>query len=135
MNQINLIEPAPANPPAEPLEHGGYLPSGTAIYNDRQIPVTYAHEHGMRTLRLPVLFWLMDMVTEALEVGPVHWLDLLKTGWPVDPGTLAKHLSLMEGIGLISSEPVFYGSESPALGNYRGYHNRYYLAGKQLEAA
>lgn len=135
MNQINLIEPAPADPPAEKLEHGGYLPCGKALYRGHLAPVAYLHDHGMRTLRLPVLFWLMDMVIEALADGPVHWLDLLKTGWPVNPGTLSKHLGLMESIGLISAEPVFYGSESPAQGNYRGYHNRYHLVTEKLEAA
>lgn len=137
MNQINLIEDAPAavNPSAAQIESGGYSPDGKAIYRGRQVPVTYTHHHGMSVLQLPVLFWLMDLVIEELQAGPVHWLDLLKTGFPVDPDTLSKHLGLLEHIGLIVAEPVFFGSRSPAEGNYRGFHNQYLLAAGQAEAA
>lgn len=136
MNQINLIEEAPlVNPPAEQIESGGYSPGGMVIYRGCQAPVTYMHQHGMSTLRLPVLFWLMDLVIEELRARPLHWLDMLTVGFPVDPFTLSKHLELMESIGLISAEPVYYGSASPAEGNYRGYHNRYHLAAGQAEAA
>ena len=134
MNQIELIEET-VNPPARAPGSGGYVPAGQHIYRGRQVPATYADQHGMRCFRSPVLPWLMDLVIEELRNGPVHWLDMVRVGWPVDSDTLSWHLRLMREVGLIEAEPVYYGSRSPREGNYRGYHNCYFLAGRQQEAA
>ncbi|WP_375191849.1 winged helix-turn-helix domain-containing protein [Marinobacter sp.] len=132
MNQIELIED-PVTSPAP--ESGGYAPTGKHIYRGRQVPATYADEHGMRRFRSPVLLWLMDLVIDQLRQGPMHWLEIAKVGWPVDSATLSRHLDLMRDVGLIESEPVYYGSRSPREGNYRGYQHRFYLADRQQEAA
>lgn len=125
MNQTDLF---PADPPAPAFEHGGYMPPAVQLYRGHEFPRNYLELHGMRTWRVPTLFWLMDLVIEALQAGPVHWYDLWRTfNVPVDTFTLSRHLDLMESRGLIHAETVYFGSSSPHLGNYQGFQYRYSL--------
>tara|TARA_R100001244_G_scaffold63164_6_gene52510 strand:+ start:3910 stop:4314 length:405 start_codon:yes stop_codon:yes gene_type:complete len=129
MNQAELFL---EDPPAPEIEHGGYLPPALHIYRGHELSTTYMVLHGMTKWRVPTLFWLMDLIIEALQAGPVHWHNLCRTfNVPVDTDTLSRHLTLMETRGLIHAEPVYYGSSSPHLGNYRGFQYRYSLTGNR----
>jgi hypothetical protein len=104
------------------------MPPAVQVYRGHEFPTTYLDAHGMRTLRVPTLFWLMDRVTGALISGSVHWYDLAPlVGAPVNAFTLSRNLELMESRGLIHAEPVYFGSSSPHLGNYQGFQYRYSL--------
>ncbi|WP_405418730.1 hypothetical protein [Marinobacter flavimaris] len=125
MNQAELFS---VDPPVPEVEHGGYMPPATRIYRVEEFPARYKEARGMRTFDVPTLFWLMDRVLEVLEGGPVHWYDMGKAiGLPVDTSTLSWHLGLMANYGLIHAEPIYFGSSSPHLGNYRGFQYRYSL--------
>lgn len=125
MNQSDLF---PADPPALAFEYGGYVPPDVQIYRGCEFSTTYVVLHGMSKWRVPTLFWLMDLIIEALQAGPVHWYDLCrKFNVPVDTDTLSRHLDVMRSRGLVLAEPVYYGSSSPHLGNYHGFQYRYSL--------
>jgi len=137
MNQIDLIQAEqvmPANPPAQAPVQIAPVQGKTRSYRGCQVPATYIDTYGMRTFRQPVLFWVLDLILDALELDSMHWYDLpMAVGVPVSTSTLSRHLLLLESAGLISAEPVYFGSSSPRLGNYRGYQKRYHLA--ESEAA
>ena len=125
MNQAEMFE---VDPPAPEIEHGGYMPPAVQLYRGHDLPTMYLELHGMHTLRVPTLFWLMDLIIEALQAGPVHWYDLCRTfNVPVDTFTLSRHLDLMKSRGLVHAERVYLGSSSPHLGNYKGFQYRYSL--------
>ena len=125
MSQLEIFA---EDPPAPEIEHGGYMPPAVHLYRGREFPRTYLELHGMRTRRVPTLLWLIDLVVEVLQGGPVHWYDLCRTfDVPVDTCTLSRHLELMESRGLIRAEPVYHGSSSPHLGNYQGFQYSYSL--------
>lgn len=125
MSQMEMFT---VDPPVPPFEHGGYIPPAVQIYRGHGLPATYMVLHGMRKWKVPTLFWLMDLIIEALEAGPLHWHDLCRTfSVPVDTETLSRHLELMKGKGLVDAEPVYYGSSSPHLGNYQGFQHSYSL--------
>ncbi|KMQ75255.1 hypothetical protein [Marinobacter subterrani] len=125
MSQIEMFA---SEPPAPTFEHGGYMPPATRTYRAEEFLAKYKDLHGLITLEVPTLFWLMDRVIEVLRGGTVHWYDMDKAiGLPVDRCTLSRHLDLMASRGLIHAEPVYFGSSSPHLGNYRGFQYRYSL--------
>lgn len=125
MSQAELF---PVDPPAAAVEHGGYMPPATMLYRGQEFPARYKDLHGLITLEVPTLLWLMDRVIEVLKGGPIHWYDLGKAvGLPVETCTLSRHLDLMVSRALIHAEPVYFGSSSPHLGNYRGFQYRYSL--------
>ncbi|MCK5866301.1 MAG: hypothetical protein KAG87_14160 [Marinobacter adhaerens] len=125
MGQIEMFA---AEPPAAAFEHGGYMPPAKQVYRGHEFPGRYKEARGMRTFDVPTLFWLMDRVIEVLTGGPIHWYDLGKAvGLPVETCTLSRHLDLMVNRALIHAEPVYFGSSSPHLGNYRGFQYRYSL--------
>lgn len=125
MSQMEMFA---AEPQAPAFDHGGYMPPATMLYRGQEFPTRYKDLHGLTTLEVPTLFWLMDSVIEVLKVEPIHWYDLGKAvGLPVETCTLSRHLDLMVGRALIHAEPVYFGSSSPHLGNYRGFQYRYSL--------
>lgn len=129
MSQLEIFA---AEPPAPAFEHGGYMPPATRTYRVEEFPARYKDLQGLKTVELPTLFWLMDRVFEALTDGPVHWYDMGKAiALPVDASTLSRHLDLMVSRGLIHAEPVYFGSSSPHLGNYRGFQYQYSLPQKE----
>lgn len=125
MSQMEMFA---AEPPAPAFEHGGYMSPTTRIYRVEEFPDRYKDVHGLITVEVPTLFWLMDRVIEVLKGEPIHWYDLGKAvGLPVETCTLSRHLDLMVSRALIQAEPVYFGSSSPHLGNYRGFQYRYSL--------
>lgn len=125
---MNQAEMFPVDPPAPEIEHGGYMPIAIQRYRVHEFPTTYMELHGLRTSKVPTLFWLMDLIIQELQGGPVHWYDLCRTfSVPVSISTLTRHLNLMESRGLIRAEPVYLGSSSPHLGNYQGFQYSYSL--------
>ncbi|MAM85759.1 hypothetical protein [Marinobacter sp. UBA2678] len=125
MNQAELF---PVDPPAPAFEHGGYMPPTTRTYRVEEFPAKYKDLHGLITLEVPTLFWLMDRVMEVLKVGPVHWYDMSKAvGFPVETYTLSWHLSLMVSRGLIDAEEVYLGGKRPGDKDYAGFQYRYSL--------
>lgn len=125
MNQAELFS---LDPPAPTFEHRGYMPPAVQVSRGHEFPTTYLDAHGMRTLRVPTLLWLMDRVMDALSSGPVHWYDLAPlVGAPVNAFTLSRHLELMESRGLIHAEPVYFGGKQPGNKDYQGFQHRYSL--------
>ncbi len=125
MSQAELF---PVDLPAVAFEHSGYMPPATMPYRGQEFPTRYKDLHGLITLEVPTLFWLMDRVIEVLKGGPIHWYELGKAvGLPVETCTLSRHLDLMVSRNQIHAEPVYFGSSSPHLGNYRGFQYRYSL--------
>lgn len=125
---MSQAEMFPVDPPAPEIEHGGYMPAQVQTYRGHEMPVRYKEGYGMATLDQPTLFWLMDLVIEALTERSSSALELRsKILCAVNVSTLARHLGLMESRGLIHAEPVYYGSSSPHLGNYQGFQYSYSL--------
>ncbi len=125
MSQLEMFA---AEPPAPAFEHGGYMPPTTRTYRVEEFPDRYKDLHGLITLEVPTLFWLMDRVMEVLKGGPVHWYDMSKAvGFPIETYTLSWHLSLMVSRGLIDAEEVYLGGKRPGDKDYAGFQYRYSL--------
>lgn len=125
MNQAELF---PVDPPAPTFEHGGYIPPAARTYRQEEFPARYKDLHGLISLEVPTLFWLMDRVMEVLKGGPVHWYDMSKAvGFPIETYTLSWHLSLMVSRDLIDAEEVYLGGKRPGDKDYAGFQYRYSL--------
>lgn len=118
MNQIDLIEPAPADPPAEPLEHGGYLPEDLG---------SEKRKHQAEVFNKPLaqdVFTLLQLFENerGIDVGQ-SWLDLLqryhsvydepdkkpRTSWR--PDRLRKALDQAEALGLVCDGIAEWGKD------------------------
>ncbi len=125
MNQAELFQ---EEKPVPDFEHGGYMPPAKQIYRGHEFPARYKDLHGLITLEVPTLFWLMDRVIEVLRVGPVHWYDMSKAvGFPIETYTLSWHLSLMVSRRLIHAEEVYLGGKKPGDKDYAGFQYQYSL--------
>jgi hypothetical protein len=125
---VSQLEMFAAEPPAPAVEHGGYMPPATRTYRVEEFPDRYKDVHGLITVEVPTLFWLMDRVMEVLKGGSVHWYDMSKAvGLPIETYTLSWHLSLMVSRGLIHAEEVYLGGKRPGDKDYAGFQYQYSL--------
>lgn len=126
---MQQAEMFPAEPPARVVEHGGYMPPAIDsedcerdVLNALQL---YRDDNDMG--------WEPETRFDALQIGAMatcqpdgpFCIAVLPVFLLYSVGQVYKALRLLDASGEVIEEREFYGSRSPAEGNYRGYGYRY----------